>query len=131
LAMKTWCRGFMCPALVEAPDYFCPACREKRKAPCREPGCAALVRWPARYCADHLREMERARGSASSRGYGARWREIRTAKLTRNPLCERCEGVGLTQVATEVHHVDGDATNCRAENLQSLCRRCHEGTKRK
>jgi 5-methylcytosine-specific restriction protein A len=131
--MKRSCRGFRCPALVEPPDYFCPACRENRKAPCREPGCPALVTWPDIYCLEHRRERERERGSASARGYGQRWREIRLAKLKVNPLCEMCEAGGMTEPATEVHHVlplEEGGTNS-SDNLMSLCRSCHEGTKKR
>jgi 5-methylcytosine-specific restriction protein A len=128
--MKRSCRGFRCPALVEPPDYFCPTCRENRKSACREAGCPKMVSWPDVYCPLHKLEHGRERGSASSRGYGARWRAIRVAKLTRDPLCEECDRLGMTQVATEVHHKDGDPANCAADNLQSLCRRCHERTKR-
>ena len=41
--------------------------------------------------------------------------------------CEHCEhphdpSVGRTLT---VHHLDGDKSNCREENLVALCQRCH------
>lgn len=35
--------------------------------------------------------------------------------------CERCQNAP----AVDRHHVDGDPLNNVAENIQSLCRRCH------
>lgn len=37
-------------------------------------------------------------------------------------VCERCE----SQVSIEVHHIDRDVTNNDIDNLEVLCRRCHE-----
>ena len=49
-----------------------------------------------------------------------------------NCKCEKC-GWGETNPATkkiplEVHHIDGDCTNNRFENLQLLCPNCHSLT---
>ena len=54
------------------------------------------------------------------------WRDqIRPQKLRRDPLCEDCLEVGLTVIATEVDHVDGDEWNNADENHRSLCKPCH------
>lgn len=34
-----------------------------------------------------------------------RWRRLRRAKLSRDPLCEDCKAKGIIRAATEVHHV--------------------------
>lgn len=54
------------------------------------------------------------------------WRKIRARKLQENPLCERCLKQGRTEVATVVHHRDGNEWNNDPDNLESLCRQCHE-----
>lgn len=44
--------------------------------------------------------VERERGSAASRGYGARWRIARAAYLAQHPYCVGCKGQGLLIEAT-------------------------------
>lgn len=69
------------------------------------------------------------RGSASSRGYGAKWRKIRKAALYRDMgLCVHCRSRGDITVATEVDHIvrKADGGTDDLDNLQSLCRPCHE-----
>lgn len=73
------------------------------------------------------------RESAAARGYDATWRRLRLMKLARNPLCEPCERAGLLTVAIEVHHVkplSEGGERLSLANLESLCRACHERTKR-
>ncbi len=63
------------------------------------------------------------------------WRETRTSKLQRNPLCEEHYKVGKYVAASVVHHiieVESGRTEqeCRRlcfdpNNLESLCRECH------
>ena len=55
-----------------------------------------------------------------------RWRKIRDSKLGVHPLCERCERYGRDVLATVVHHIDKNERNNRYQNLESLCRDCHE-----
>ena len=72
-----------------------------------------------------------------------RWKELRRAKLQRNPLCERCQyegrvlGIigGYIRSAVDVHHViPVESARSHEEmerlafdmgNLQSLCVPCH------
>ncbi len=67
------------------------------------------------------------RGSASSRGYDARWRALRLDYLMRHPLCRMCEQSGRLTSATCVDHIvsivkgGGDDD----DNLQPLCHACH------
>lgn len=63
------------------------------------------------------------------------WLRLRKAKLSANPLCERCKAEGRITPATEVHHVvpveDGLSANDKRRlmfdyhNLRSLCHACH------
>lgn len=63
------------------------------------------------------------------------WLRLRKAKLTSQPLCERCQAEGVLRPATEVHHVhpvEDALTTCEKEalmfdphNLMSLCHDCH------
>ena len=60
----------------------------------------------------------------------ARWQALRLAQLTRQPLCERCEGKGVVAAATVAHHKQehkGDpALFWDPANLASSCKRCHD-----
>lgn len=53
--------------------------------------------------------------------YQGEWLKVRTEILHRDMLCRRCMKFG----ATEVHHIDHDATRHAPENLIGLCRGCH------
>ena len=51
-------------------------------------------------------------------------------KIRRDPLCEECKRKGRVTLATDVDHIepfDGVSDSRRLEwnNLQSLCRSCH------
>ncbi|MDO5090138.1 MAG: HNH endonuclease signature motif containing protein [Cardiobacteriaceae bacterium] len=56
---------------------------------------------------------------------GGKWRKLRKHKLALNPLCEACHAWGDIVPATDVDHIDNDATNNRMDNLMSLCHSCH------
>lgn len=75
------------------------------------------------------------RGTATSRGYGTAWRKFRTVWLMDNPLCAYCLKLGKVTPATVVDHIvphRGDmALFWQAGNHQSLCKRCHDSTKRR
>jgi len=61
------------------------------------------------------------------------WRKRRIAQLRQQPLCEICEKHGEIGIATVVDHVephDGDWNKFRLGEVQSLCKSCHDGTKR-
>ena len=63
------------------------------------------------------------------------WKTLRDEKLRQKPLCECCLKKGIIKVALDVHHkVSFMSTNDPVEryrlaydldNLQSLCRECH------
>jgi 5-methylcytosine-specific restriction protein A len=72
------------------------------------------------------RMYDHQRGSASARGYDAKWRKFRKWFLSRHPLCTDCTG---TRSATEVHHiqklVDAPQLKCVEDNCMALCHSCH------
>ena len=51
--------------------------------------------------------------------------------LSDNPICSRCDALGYTVLAGVVHHVTphkGDEALFHApDNLQALCKTCHDG----
>jgi len=98
--------------------------------PCTAPGCRYTTRTGSR-CAAHRRadqrELDARRGSASSRGYGARHRDWRAAIIARDPLCVACLAVGRvtpTRVADHVLPV-AQGGEWTMENGQGLCDRHH------
>jgi 5-methylcytosine-specific restriction protein A len=57
-----------------------------------------------------------------------RWRTLRKAVLTSNPLCVHCNNNGLVTLAKVADHIQsvrlgGDKWNI--DNLQGLCESCH------
>lgn len=103
---------------------------KKPKRPCSFPGCPELVE--GRYCEKHKREVNQhynryQRDPETSKRYGRRWRKIRKAFITANPLCGECKRQGKFTPAEEVHHIiplaEGGTHN--SDNLMSLCKSCH------
>lgn len=99
----------------------------RSKHQCNYQGCRNLT--TERYCEPHRKATEKAydesRGTATERGYDALWAKVRSMKLNRDPLCERCDKSGRDVPAALVHHVDRDPRNRREENLESMCLPCH------
>lgn len=102
-------------------------------SPCRHRGCRALVRDGSGYCEAHRKvrqaEVDERRGSAASRGYGAKWRAYREKYLRAHPLCRVCQGKGFVVAATVVDHVEPHRGDHRLfwnpANHQPLCGPCH------
>ena len=65
-----------------------------------------------------------------------KWRKLRKLQLQREPLCAFCKAQGLITPAVVADHVTPYRDKKDAINrfwcgkLQSLCARCHDGTKR-
>ena len=55
----------------------------------------------------------------------AAWQRLRAFVLAGEPLCRMCTAAGMTVIATDVDHRDGDPGNNDATNLQPLCHSCH------
>ena len=96
--------------------------------PCTHPGCPRLVRGQRR-CPEHTRQAEAVRGTASQRGYDAKWRTLRATWIGGHPFCSACASVGVQSLATQVDHIvahmGNDALRLDPANLQSLCMSCH------
>src|SRR5262252_2765953 len=61
------------------------------------------------------------------------WRKRRKVQLRQQPFCQLCAAHGEVTVATVVDHVmphEGDWNRFRLDPVQSLCKPCHDGTKR-
>ncbi len=95
------------------------------KRPCMVPGCPNLVSTPNVYrCPEHQREYlkqwERPRDITYDDPV---WQKRSKIFLAHNPLCERCG-----EPAELAHHIirkrEGGADD--EDNLEALCRRCHE-----
>lgn len=58
------------------------------------------------------------------------WRVLRKAHLRKQPLCVLCKRRGHVAAATVVHHIRAHKGNWELfkdpNNLQSLCKRCHD-----
>jgi 5-methylcytosine-specific restriction protein A len=74
-------------------------------------------------------EADKRRGTSSQRGYGSRWRKLRSYFLANNPLCLVCQDEGKVTPATVVdHHVahKGDESLFwDINNLRPMCVSCH------
>ena len=102
--------------------------------PCAKAGCPNLTK--ETHCEAHVnfskKQHDNRRGSAASRGYDAKWRKLRLAKLAENPLCEceNCKRDKKVKRATLVHHIKNalDYPELRLEwdNLESMANDCHE-----
>lgn len=62
------------------------------------------------------------------------WRKLAKAFRAKYPLCESCKTVGVYEPAHSVDHILGwwmfPDLRFDEGNLQSLCRKCHQGEKR-
>lgn len=106
------------------------------KRPCAKAGCRRLALDGSRFCAEHQdedlkrkREVDKRRGSSSSRGYNSAWTRASKIFLAQHPLCAECQRQGKVTPATEVDHIvphKGDqALFWRTSNWQALCHSCH------
>ena len=103
--------------------------------PCNKAGCGALATNDG-YCDKHQssrreakNSQDRQRGSASSRGYGHKWRVARSEFLIQNPLCVTCLSLNKVESAKVVDHIiphkGDDKLFWRRSNWQALCIVCH------
>lgn len=106
---------------------------------CKVAGCSGLTR--GKYCDKHAhleaqdkckmqsRYNRTARDPEAQAFYESpEWRKLRVLHLKRNPLCEKCFADGKITAAVIVDHKVGikdGGGRLDGENLQSLCRSCH------
>lgn len=95
---------------------------------CGQPGCLNLS--DNSYCEEHKQKKDQYRGTASERGYNARWQKARKHFLSLNPLCVECLADKYVVAATVVDHIKphkGDyALFWDRKNWQALCKRHHD-----
>ena len=117
--------------------------------PCNKAGCGELATNNG-YCDKHQssrreakNSQDRQRGSASSRGYGHKWRLASAEFKVNNPLCVACLSLNKVEAAKVVDHIvphklsDAIASGnkeriakayqlfWRRSNWQALCIVCH------
>lgn len=104
---------------------------------CKEPGCFAPARHPAKYCPRH-REKHGAwsdkgsrwsKKSRHERGYGTEWDRLRNIVLGRDMhLCQVCLAAGVYRPGSQVDHIKPKSQGGTddIENLQSICKECHK-----
>ena len=102
---------------------------QKPKISCNHPGCPNLVPVGTKYCDLHRTLHPEEVRSASSRGYGKRWQQVRKRYLEVHPLCAECMKQGLYVKASDVDHIiphrgDSDLFWDQS-NWQPLCHRHH------
>jgi 5-methylcytosine-specific restriction protein A len=109
----------------------------KPKKPCKHPGCKNLS--DQTYCEVHRKEVkaeqnrlydERNRDPEMKAFYSsAGWRKVRALKARQTPVCEECLRQGRVVQAEIVDHIlparEYPRHRLRLDNLQSLCRACH------
>ena len=92
---------------------------------CRVHGCAAAAVSDG-FCAEHAQQRnaqrDADRGTASERGYGYRWSQLRLIVLRAQPACAVCGAP-----ATDVDHITPKRLGGEdvLDNLQPLCHACH------
>jgi hypothetical protein len=87
----------------------------------------------------HRAPVHKVAGTAASESWRewythSRWRKIRDRQLTLEPLCRFCAAKGLVVEATVCDHVErhgGDKVKFYSGPFQSLCKRCHDSTKKR
>lgn len=106
---------------------------------CSFPGCNTLVLQgrckrhdvtAANRDHERVRSQQRRRaGEFNATFYNStEWRKLAKWQLSQEPLCRRCDSLGVTREATEVDHVhpiSEGGGKLDVENLQSLCSSCH------
>ena len=64
-----------------------------------------------------------------------RWQSLRAAQLGKQPLCVMCMQLGMIVSAAVVDHIvmhkGNDHLFSDPDNLQSLCKRCHDSHKQR
>ena len=104
----------------------------KPKKPCCYPNCPELTH--ERYCDKHRQQAAReynrhGRDENSKRFYNSKaWRRLSAAQLKREPLCRECMRAGraaLAEIADHIQPIRAGGARLDFENLQSLCKGCH------
>jgi len=85
---------------------------------------------PPRHNSENNIIREIKRNNEKSKRYGSDWRKLRHAFLQKYPLCDICKKNDLIVAANVVHHivdvVNDPSRRLDWDNLQSLCKQCHD-----
>lgn len=98
---------------------------------CNVPGCPTLHDGPGGRCPQHRRDADKARGTATQRGYTSQGHaRFRTAVLTRDPICVLC-GAEVSTVADHYPHSRRDLIHLGLnpndpQYGRGLGKRCHD-----
>ena len=85
----------------------------------------------------NFKHSERVKPSRSNpfATYGATWGKMRKRFLAEHPLCVFCQRAGIITPAEivdhKVPHRGDEQLFWDVNNLQALCKRCHDSTKQK
>ena len=81
-------------------------------------------------CDEHYVRPDRTRQTWDRWYSSPAWRKLREYWLSRNPLCAECKRNGEIVKADVVDHINPHKGDWEAfidnENLQSLCKQCHD-----
>lgn len=81
--------------------------------------------------AERTQQREQLRGTRQQRGYTDEW--VRMARMYRaqHPVCEMCQDAPSVDVDHVIPFTSlGDPLRTEWQNLQALCRACHNGKTR-
>jgi len=114
------CQEPGCPG--DAERKYCPPHIEKHRAQnITDFGASRNRNHKRNTTPERQRQIDKRRGSASSRGYGSEWRRTRKDYLEMHPWCM------CGNTATEVHHKRDKRAggSDHYSNLQAMCKPCH------
>ncbi len=80
-----------------------------------------------------VRAPEPERPKTASRGYDHLWRKVSERYRRKHPFCRFCEQAGRQNFCDDVDHkipIEDGGDRLKLENLQPLCRACHNGIKK-
>lgn len=104
----------------------------KPKQPCAYPSCPELT--DGRYCEKHRQQIAReyntyTRDEDTKAFYNSRaWRRLAGLQLKREPLCADClraGGITPAEIADHIQPIREGGARLNFNNIQSLCRACH------
>ena len=122
------------------PRFLYEAQKDEPMSPFRPPrscansGCPELTTHRSGYCEQHMRtqrkQYDASRGTATQRGYSARWAEYSRLYRIEHPLCVMCKAQGRVTASEHVDHIKpvtgpDDPLFWEPSNHQALCQSCH------
>jgi 5-methylcytosine-specific restriction protein A len=106
----------------------------KPPRPCAKSNCPELTTDRSGYCIKHLKgnrqQYDKDRGTATHRGYDARWAEYSRLYRMEHPLCVNCGKQGRVAASHCVDHIvpvsgPDDPLFWEPSNHEALCTPCH------